>query len=54
MKQKIQDRIKWLRQKSAVMCDPSGPDYTSNQLLRGRVQGEIGGLQWVLDNVIAE
>lgn len=54
MKQKILDRIKWLKQKSTSMCAVGGPDYTASPVLRGRVQGEIGGLQWVLDNVIAE
>lgn len=54
MKQKILDRIKWRKQKETAAREVGGPEYTASNLLRGRIQGEIGGLKWVLDNVIAE
>jgi hypothetical protein len=45
---KINARIAWLKSKETEMRRVGGPDYTPNALLRGRVQGEIGGLKWIL------
>jgi hypothetical protein len=41
-------RIAWLEQKDQAMREPNNPDFNPSLLLRGRIQGEMGGLKWVL------
>ena len=48
---KVNERIDWLEQKLLEMRRVDGPDYTPSDLLQGRVQGEIGGLKWVLREI---
>lgn len=49
---KLLKRIMWLKDKLREMRRVGGPDYTPNKQLWGRVEGEIGGLQWVLRELV--
>jgi hypothetical protein len=51
VRQLVLKRIAWLRQKEAEQRRVEGPDYTASDLLRGRTQGEIGALMWLLATV---
>lgn len=48
LEDRIRRRIDWLKQKEAEQRRVGGPDFTSSDLLRGRTQGEIGALEWLL------
>jgi hypothetical protein len=41
----MDDAVAWLKQKLNMMRDPTNDDYTKNQLLIGRTQGQIGQLE---------
>ena len=45
----FEQRIKWLMDKELEMRRPNSPDYTPNELLWGRVQGQIGEAKFWLD-----
>lgn len=42
------DRIRWLKDKLAAQRNPASSDYTPQQLLIGRTEGNIGAIEWVL------
>jgi len=48
----ILERILWLKQKAKEQRRVGGPEFTSSDLLRGRTQGEIGALQWLLREAV--
>lgn len=47
----VENRIEELKQKEREQRRRDGPEYTRSELLRGRTQGEIGALEWVLERV---
>jgi hypothetical protein len=49
--QQLEKRRDWLKQKLAEMRRVGGPDYTPSVLLQGRVQGQIGELDWLLSRI---
>ena len=44
-------RIDWLEQKLRAMRDIDGSDYNPNKQMQGRVEGERGGIYWVLNTL---
>jgi TATA-binding protein-associated factor Taf7 len=44
----LRDRLDWLKQKLEAQRAPSSQDYTTNPLLIGRTEGNIGAMEWVL------
>jgi len=44
----LRERTHWLEQKARAQRQVGGPDFTGSDLLRGRTQGEIGALKWLL------
>jgi hypothetical protein len=49
LERSFQERIAWLEDKLGCMCDPTNADFTDSLLIRGRIQGEIGGTQRALE-----
>lgn len=45
----MENRVTWLEQKLRSMREVDGPDYTPNKQLQGRIEGEIGGIRWVIN-----
>lgn len=48
LENRVRERIQWLKQKEQEQRRVGGPDFTASNLLRGRTQGEIGALEWLL------
>jgi len=45
LKKKLKARILWLKQKESAQREAGGSENMSNQLLWGRIQGNIGALE---------
>lgn len=48
VRESLEKRIIELDQKLAEMRRPDGPDFNPSDMMRGRVQGQIGELTWLL------
>jgi hypothetical protein len=50
LEEAIRNRLDWLRDRQREMRRAGGPDFMASDLRRGRVQGQIGELEWLLQN----